>query len=433
MSGLFKARSGRVSRWTLPIRASFTSTLKSGACLTSPIAFYSSQRRSIPWLEWLSQNPTSAKDIRTVYDVCTESRLFAPTTQRPLHLQGQTEFGTLKKIRWGDTRAMKSMFMSTEGLRPQDWEARNIEFPHALEIAKQLQLQNHFGGKDLKVILKDWPKFLERAQKLAAEVESADVVSKSPESICERLQALKEEAIQSDNNIVTKREERDQEERKGLDMGSGARHVLRTSTLAERQRADQARRTSQQANDPGGIESTQVDHARRILRQRKKDELASDAEEGIRSKRRPLRLAATSNGVPLTFETMDKLRRVERRGREIVVDKEVRQRTREATKELAQQKRDEARRANSTMNKISPQQDQHSSKERRSEAALGKIKTLAGKDAKVLEAIIKKKQRILEQDNLPTSRKKTAERQLDRAKQALALHEWDAGRRQSKR
>lgn len=436
MSGLFIARSGWIGRWTLPIRGNFTTTLTSGACLFTSSASYTSRafdtRRSIPWLEWLGHNPTSAKDIQTVYDVCMESRVFAPTTQRPLHLQAQTHFGKPKKIPWGDTRSIQSMFRNTEGLRPQDWEARNIKFPHAVEIAKQLQLQNHFSGKDLSIILKDWPQFLERAQRLAAGAESAKVVSKLPETIGERLKALKE-GVKLDNT-VTEREEAYKEERKGLDMGSGARHVLRTSTLAERKRADQARRTSQQGYDNNDIESMQADHARRILRQRKKAEQASDAEEGIKSKRRPLRLAATSNGVPLTFENMDKLRRVERRGREIVVDKEVRQRTREATVEQAQQKRNEARRANSTtMNNTSPQQDQHSSKERRSEAALEKIKVLADKNAKVLEAVIKKKERILEQDDLPTSRRKTAERQLKRAKQALAMHEWDAGRRQSKR
>lgn len=427
MSGRFVAFSGRASRWTLPIQASFTTTLKSGASLISSSAFHSSQsvanRRIKPWPEWLSQNPTSAKDVQKVYDACVESRVFAPTAQRPLDLQGQTQFGKPKKIRWGDSSMLKFMFMRTDGLTPQDWEARGINFHHALNIAKQLQLQNHFSGKDLTVVLKNWSEISVQAQRHAAGVEPAKTFANSPETIAERRKALME-GTKVDKAATMTTE--GHEERKGLDRGSGARHVLRTSTQADRERAGQARRTSQQGNDAEGVESMQADQARRVLRQRKKAEQASDAEEGIKSKRRPLRLAATSKGVPLTFETMDKLRRVERRGREIIVDKEVRQRTRGATIEKAQQKRDEAKRANRTITKPLHQENQHSSKEQRSTAALGRIKALATKNSKALEAIIKQKETLLKQDELPHSRQKTAERQLKRAKQALAMQEWDA-------
>lgn len=318
---------------------------------------------------------------------------------------------------------LKSMFMSTDGLSPQDWEARGINFHHALNIAKQLQLQKHFSGKDLSVVLLNWSEISVRARGHATGVEPAKSLAYPPETIAERRKALMEGT--KGDKAATMRAE-GHEERKGLDWGSGARNVLRTSTQADRKRADQTRRTSQQGTDAGGVESMQADQARRVLRQRKKAEQASDAEEGIKSKRRPLRLAATSKGVPLTFETMDKLRRVERRGREIVVDKEVRQRTRGATIEKAQHKRDEARRANSTRTKILHQEDQRSSKEQRSTAALGKIKALATKNSKALEAIIKKKETLLKQEKLPHSRQKTAERQLKRAKQALAMQEWDA-------
>lgn len=318
---------------------------------------------------------------------------------------------------------IRFMFKRTNGLGPQDWQARGINFHHAMDIAKQLQLQNHFSGKDLSVVLQNWAEISVRAQKYATGVKPAKKIANLPESIAERRKALME-GTNGDKAATMGAE--GHEERKGLEWGSAARHVSRTSTLAERKRADQARGTSQQGNDAEGVESMQAEQARRVLRQRKKAEQASDAEEGIKSKRRPLRLAATSRGVPLTFETMDKLRRVERRGREIVVDKEVRQRTRGATIEKAQQKRDEARRAKSTIPKTLHQEDQHSSKEQRSTAALGKIKALATKNGKALEAIIKKKETLLAQDKLPHSRQKTAERQLKRAKQALAMKEWNA-------
>lgn len=318
---------------------------------------------------------------------------------------------------------LKFMFMRTIGLTPQDWEARGINFLHAVNIAKQLQLQNHFSGKDLSVVVNNWAEISVQAQRHATGVKPAESPANPLETIAERRKALMEGT--KGDKAATVRAERN-EERKALDWGSGERHVLRTSTQADRKRAGQARRTSQQGNDAEGVESMQADQARRVLRQRKKAEQASDAEEGIKSKRRPLRLAATSKGVPLTFETMDKLRRVERRGREIVVDKEVRQRTRGATIEKAQQKRDEARRANSTISKPPHQEDQRSSKEQRSTAALGKIKALATKNSKAIEAIIKKKETLLKQEKLPHSRQKTAERQLKRARQALAMQEWDA-------
>lgn len=64
--------------------------------------------------------------------------------------------------------------------------------------------------------------------------------------------------------------------------------------------------------------------ARRVLKVRKQMELDSDAAEGIKSKRRPLTIHGP--GSPPNVQSREGLRRLERHGREIIVDKQVKKR-----------------------------------------------------------------------------------------------------------
>lgn len=349
--------------------------------------FYSSQptpiRYKLPWAEWLCKYPTSVEEMQTVYKACAESHVFAPVTQGPFTLAGQTTSRASRAsqhVRLGNIRDLERRFNSTLGLLPQDWKARGIEFQHALEIALQLHLSNTFatGIRNVEDLISKWHDF-ER------EAEAAKKLERMEKTIMEGRAALM--------------------------GGDTAKATAEKRKLEERQELNRA-----------------LD-MRRILRTRKQAELDSDAAEGIKSKRRPMRLAATSKGVPLAPEAAEKLRRLERHGREVIVDKEVKERIKRPNVDhkLVRQKRDDPMRKNANGNNMPPPDDGNfSSKEQRGSLGLAKVKKLAERPWKVLTAVIKTKENVLKNVTLSKAARRTAERSLSRAKQALALLEWEA-------
>lgn len=423
MSRRLMARSRHLAKCPLSVSATYTTTLPIRPSLLVTSRFHSSHPTShdsrLTWTEWISGNPTSVEEMQTVYNACVQSTVFK---QRPITPDGTTPFGVSKQIRHRDDRFLESTFMETPGLKPQDWKARGIQFPHAVDIARQLQLYNYFSGNNVEDLIREWPLYSATAKANATLglAIAAKTVAEGRKRLMERNSA-EAAAIKKNWN----------EERKESDMPSGARQIPEISKQGEPTGRNQAHRFPKGGEDGEHAGRAETDQARRILRQRKKAELASDAAEGIKSKRRPLRLATVSKGVPLVFENMKKLHRVERGGREIAVDKEVKQRTKGLNMERTQRKRDKTTREDGTMSKGLNGNDDGSPREQRSSASLEKIRKLAKRPTKALAAIIEEKQSSLE-ENMPKSRRNTAERQLARAKQALALKEWEARRGQRK-
>lgn len=316
---------------------------------TSSLDELRNKRKAPSWPEWLSRYPTSPAKIQTVYDACMQSRVFAPSAERPIVLreaEGRPVFasellgiskqltGVSERVERRSTSSISRTFKQTPGLKHQDWEARGIDFKHAVLIARQLQLTDYFSKKQKKL-----SHLLRTSSEILAQASMKDKKA-SP--------ACKDE--QSEFRETTA---------KWPSQPRSARQTSNANT-----HASQAHHILREGSDAETPESAQAERSRRLLKQRKQLEQASDAAEGIKSKRRPLRLAATSEGVPLTFKTMEKLRRFERRGREIVVDKEVRQRTKAASDDLAQRKRDRSRPKTGTAKQALLQDDHDSSKER---------------------------------------------------------------------
>ncbi|KAJ4418414.1 hypothetical protein N0V82_005600 [Gnomoniopsis sp. IMI 355080] len=313
-------------------------------------------KRVPSWPEWLSEFPTSPARIQTVYDACVQSRIFAPPAQRPIVLRkvergpvfasdsigmSQKVVGASEKVDRWDTVVVERTFRRTPGLQDRDWEARGINFHHAVRIARQLQLTDYFSKKKKKLsqLFGIW-------SEVQAQASARDEKSAGSWDYEQRKVEIKNYKWPS--------------------QPCTTRQTSGTNT-----QADQAHPIPREGNDAENAERARAERSRRLLKRRKQLEQASDAAEGIKSKRRPLRLAATSEGVPLTFETMKKLRRVERRGREIVVDKEVRQRTKAASGDLAPQKTDQPRRKAGTKKGALQQGDHDSWKERRPERKRG--------------------------------------------------------------
>ncbi|KAJ4386377.1 hypothetical protein N0V93_009272 [Gnomoniopsis smithogilvyi] len=419
----FTARSGHLAKPPISILASYTTTVSIKPALEISSSLHSFTKYRPSWSEFLKQHPTSVEEIQTVYDACVRSRVFAPISERPIVFEGKSPFGVTKKIPRGDVRFLKSTFQGIQGLKPQDWEVRGINFTHAVNIAQQLQRSNYFSGKKLSDLLKSWPQLLAQVQTEApGGAESLNGFASAAGTVADGRKALMEANIAKLATIIKE----GHGEHKDLDMQATARRTLKWNKGAE-----QPHQIPKEGSDVAeNVETLQADRARRILRQRKKAEQESDADEGIKSKRRPLRLAATSKGVSVTFDSMEKLRRFERRGREITVDKEVKKRTRETSLKTAHQKRGRPSGDIRAPNNSLHEAEHHSSKERRSSASLMKIRKLAERPAEVLLAKIKEKTSSLEQTDLPKSRRKTAERQLERTKQALALQDWEARQKQ---
>lgn len=211
-----------------------------------------------------------------------------------------------------------------------------------MEIARQLHLKRYFSGKKLSDLRKNWTQIVAQALVDAAKSEAAGPgEANGLESMAETVAEERIEPVKASMTKVTTAE--------GLgdstwsDTNHTARQASRNSSAA-----NQAYQVPKEGGDVEKVETAQADRARRSLKQRKKAEQESDAAEGIRSVRRPLRLAATFKGVPLTFDTMRSLKRLERGGREIIVDKEVKKRTKGTRSGKAQQKREQPRPASDT-------------------------------------------------------------------------------------
>lgn len=300
MSRWLMARSGK---WPLPISASYITTRPIRPSLLLSSRCYASQDakpgRKLSWSEWVNLHPTSAEELKTVYDVCVQSNIFGSVAERPIIVTETSHLSVTKRIRRTKIGDVLETFKQTPGLQPADWEAKGIAFLHAVEVTGRLH-QNHAFTKPkfVKDIIRSWPDILRNAEKAKGAGQAAQTV------------AAVEPAF--------------------------TKGTIAKPAAARKEAPGRYEQQQQEDTDMGS-------KVRQLLRARKKAEQDSDAAEGIRSKRRPLRIAATSNGVPLAFENMEKLRRLERGGREIIVDKQVKTRTKGASvnRELWQQKKNE--------------------------------------------------------------------------------------------
>ncbi|CAN8104764.1 unnamed protein product [Discula destructiva] len=262
-----------------------------------PISQSMQTRTGLSWTQWLSIYPTSTDELQTIYKACHDSHAFADTTAPTTSSSSSTTTKQQQQI--PDAEFAQHTFEATPGLQKADWDARGIHFAHAAAVAQRLWHKKVFapaGGEHInidknnkaaKALFARWPAAWEKAQAAAGfELARAAVLRG-------------EAAAAAKNDDAEGKQQQQQQQQKQQEE----REPRSSSVLTQERKLAMA--------------------ARAVLRARKRAELASDAAEGIKSVRRPLRINAHSReGVPLVFASAEQLRRLERGKREIVVEKQ---------------------------------------------------------------------------------------------------------------
>ncbi|CAN8100420.1 unnamed protein product [Discula destructiva] len=249
-----------------PVYASLTTTTtptrtRPSRPLSSPlISSHLTQSRSKwTWANWVRLHPTSAEDLQTVYNVCIQSGLF-------VKVKAQRPKRTVESI--------TDQFRQTPGLRPADWEAHGLPWLHAVQIATRLHEEDFFttfkAPKKLTLLVARWPQIWARAKAGG----SGRVVS-NPDVAAAEFEAARENVGRPTSVIAA------------------ARKAMAEDSTALRMAVQ----------------------ARRVLYFR----MTQGKAPGKAQKRRPPPSVYTE----LEYASDEKLRRVERRGREVIIEQQI--------------------------------------------------------------------------------------------------------------